>query len=226
MPCRVSETVAREIAANFDAELSRPRSELVIAAYEQLCAQSDELFRRLTRPPMCGGYIVVFTTLASPYSSDVELIDAVRRSRVLEVATAAADRDRRHPILSGEVGGAYDRFRAVHDLIGHVEHGFGFDRHGEYSAWRLQDRLHRGLARWALATELHGENCVLWTSGKLAEHKAMLLDPALLRRSMQAGDESQMFSRSSQSVGTAPAGPGTGWSAGWWCGGASSGPVS
>jgi hypothetical protein len=81
-----------------------------------------------------------------------------------------------------EVGGAYDRFRAVHDIIRHVVPGLGFDRDGEFAAWLVQERLYRGLARWALATELHGEHSVRWTTGVLSDHKATLLDRGLLAR--------------------------------------------
>jgi hypothetical protein len=43
--------------------------------------------------------------------------------------------------------------------------------------------MYTGLARWALATELHAEHSVLWTTGDVAEHKAVLLQPRLLRSS-------------------------------------------
>jgi len=115
-----------------------------------------------------------------------ELIRSVREHRLLEVVTVASDRDRRHPLVGSEAGGAYDRFRAVHDILGHARMGLGFDRDGEFAAWRAQARLHRPLARWALATELHGRHSVLWTTGHLAEPKAILLDPRLLRRSVAA----------------------------------------
>src|SRR5271170_8136408 len=88
--------------------------------------------------------------------------------------------DRAQLLLSGEVGGVYYRFRAVHDLIGHVATGYGFDRDGEYSAWLVQRARYTGLARWAAATELHGEISALWATGQVAGHKAALLDPRLL----------------------------------------------
>jgi hypothetical protein len=81
------------------------------------------------------------------------------------------------------IGGTYDRFRAVHDIVSHAWRGYGFDRHGEFSAWLTEDRMYTGLARWALATELHAEHSVLWTTGTVAEHKAVLLPPTLLRDS-------------------------------------------
>jgi hypothetical protein len=103
------------------------------------------------------------------------MIAAVRATRVLEIVTIRVERDRLHPFLSNQAGGAYDRLRAVHDLVGHVRDGNGFDRHGEYAAWLAQDCLYRGLARRALATELHAEHSVLWTTGVPAQHKATLM---------------------------------------------------
>jgi hypothetical protein len=44
----------------------------------------------------------------------------------------------------------------------------------------VQRRLYTGHARWAAATELHGEISALWTTRQVAEHKAVLLDPVLL----------------------------------------------
>ena len=153
---------------------------LVRTAYLQLQAQSDRQFAILTAQQGQYGVAVVFSRCREPYGSDRELIDSVRATGFLEVTTAAVDRDRLHPLLDCGVGGVYDRFRAVHDIVGHVATGYGFDRHGEYSAWQTQLASYRGLARWAAATELHAENSVLWTTQQLAEHKAVLLDPELL----------------------------------------------
>jgi hypothetical protein len=64
----------------------------------------------------------------------------------------------------------------VHDFVGHVATGFGFDKDGEYSAWLIQRASYTGLARWAARTELHAEISALWTTGQVADHKAVLLD--------------------------------------------------
>jgi hypothetical protein len=69
-------------------------------------------------------------------------------------------------------------------VLGHARLRVGFDRDGQFAALRYQDRFHSPLARWALATELHGQHGVLWTTGDLAEPKAILLAPRLLRRSV------------------------------------------
>ena len=125
---------------------------------------------------------MVFTCAREPYVSDREMIAAVRAERLLEITSAVTARDRRHPLMGCELGGAYDRFRAVHDLVGHIGPQLGFDRDGEFAAWLVQERVYRGLARWALATELHGEHSVRWTSGELSDHKATLLDRDLIAR--------------------------------------------
>jgi hypothetical protein len=84
--------------------------------------------------------------------------------------------------MGNEPGGAYDRFRAVHDILGHARLRLGFDRDGEFAVWLAQERLHGRLARRVLATELHGQHSVRWTTGQLAELKAVILEPELLRR--------------------------------------------
>ena len=101
----------------------------------------------------------------------------MRECRILEVTTAAIGPRRMHPVLGCELGGPFDRFRAIHDLVGHVITGFGFDLAGEYAAWLTQSRMHGGLARRALATELYGVNSARWVAGEAPDHKAMLIEP-------------------------------------------------
>jgi hypothetical protein len=84
--------------------------------------------------------------------------------------------------MSNDLGGDYDRFRAVHDALGHARTRRGFDRDGEFVAWRTQERFHSPLARRALATELHGQHSVRWTTGDAARPKVFLLEAALVRR--------------------------------------------
>jgi hypothetical protein len=171
-----------EIAGWFVAARSDPGDPIAKAAYDDLERQSDRLFRRLTDGDLIGHFRVVFTCSHAPYAHDEEMIAAVRGTGVLEVTTSAADSDRPHPLLGSGCGGPYDRFRAVHDLVGHVQTGCGFDRHGEFAAWQAQERLYEGLARGALGTELHGEHSVCWTTGAFTDHKATVLPRRVLDR--------------------------------------------
>ena len=156
------------------------------AAFARLVTESDRLFRHITAPDRPDRVHIAFTECPAPYADADELIIAVRRDRVLEVTTVAKSPDRRHPVMGNDPGGAYDRFRGVHDVLGHARLRQGFDRDGEFAAWRFQERFHSPIARRALATELHGRHSVLWTTGEHAEPKAILLDARLLRRSVSA----------------------------------------
>jgi hypothetical protein len=183
-PRRVDPDLAGEVADYFLAARNNDTDSTVHAAYDQLERQSDAIFARLTDPdhPFHRGFRVEFTRNESPYDSDDELVGAVRTQRVLEITTSARERDRRHPLLGCDLGGSYDRFRAVHDLVGHVGPCLGFDRDGEFAAWLTQEQLYKGPALWALATELHAEHSVRWTTGTLSDHKAILIDRDLLGR--------------------------------------------
>jgi hypothetical protein len=153
-----------------------------VAAFARLVDESDDLFRWITQPDRPGTLRVFFTNCATPYRDARELMASVAELGTLEVTTVAADPDRRHPLMSNAAGGRYDRFRAVHDALGHAAMEVGFDRDGEFTAWRAQERLHSRLARRALGSELHGQHSVRWTTGEIAQPKAILLSPALLRR--------------------------------------------
>jgi hypothetical protein len=183
---KVDPELAHEVADAFLAGRDTRRDPMVCAAYGQLEQQSDRVFFAITRSRPFGGVRVSFSRCRMPYLSDREMIAAVRTERQLEVTSVATERDRCHPLMGCEAGGAYDRFRAVHDIVGHVGPCLGFDRDGEFEAWLVQDRLYRGLAQWALATELHAEHSVRWTTGDVSDHKATLLDRDLLARTRAA----------------------------------------
>jgi hypothetical protein len=186
VPRRVHHIDAEQAHLVARAFLDAPRDAhdaTVRAAYASLAVQVDAWFAHLTGGSTPAPVRVVVTSAPEPYSSGSELAARVRAEGVLEIRPAAYDHDRRHPILDMAIGGTYDRLRAVHDLVSHARCGYGFDRHGEFSAWLSEDRMYTGLARWALATELHAEHSVRWTTGHLADHKAVLLEPGLLRAS-------------------------------------------
>lgn len=179
---RVDPAVAHEVACAY---IDAPRRDdpLTAPAYAQLATESDRLFQWVTSPARPDPVRVFFARCPTPYRDAQELIASVVDDRILEVTTVATDPDRRHPLMDSEQGGAFDRFRAVHDVLGHGRLGLGFDRDSEFAVWLAQERFHSALARRALATELHGQHSVRWTTGQVAEPKAILLDPGLLRRS-------------------------------------------
>ena len=118
MTVRVDPAAARAVAAAYAGADTR-RDPVTRAAYARLAAECDRLLRRITSPLRPGAVRVRYTTCADPYADAGELIASVTGDRLLEVVTVAADRHRRHPLLDSTRGGAYDRFRAVHDVVGH-----------------------------------------------------------------------------------------------------------
>jgi hypothetical protein len=107
---KVDQDVAREVASTFAAVRTSHRDPVVCAAYDQLERQSDHAFLLLTRHQQFGTTRVVFSRCGTPYASDREMIAAVRAEGLLEVTSAATDRDRRHPLMGCDLGGAYDSF--------------------------------------------------------------------------------------------------------------------
>jgi hypothetical protein len=186
--------VARQIGAHYLEADNTPTNAGVVLAYRHLQIETDALFHAATGDHSPGCVRVVFTYCRNPYSSDRELIAAVRSNRLLEITTAATCSEPLHPLLSCEFGGAFDRFRAVHDLIGHARSGLGFGLLDELAAWRTQDRLHGGFARRALATEILAVNCARALLGAPPEQKAMILDQDSVR---QARDP-RFFSQADQ----------------------------
>jgi hypothetical protein len=160
----------------------------VRAAYGELGHQANRWFNHLTCSGVRTPIRVVHTRCPEPYATGRELSERVRKDHLLELCPARYDRDRRHPLLETSTGGTYDRLRAVHDIVSHAWLGYEFDRDGEFSAWLREDGMYQGLARWALATELHAEHSVRWTTNELADHKATLLPPWIVRTSRAAHD--------------------------------------
>ncbi len=211
LPSAVSRTgdpAATELAGWHLKTQSAPDDPRVIAAYDQLAAQTDRLFQLLTDCPSPCCIKVTFTFLRQPYKSDDELIAAVINDKRLEVSVAASDRHRLHPVLDCRPGGPYDRFRAVHDIVGHAIGHRGFDAEGEYSAWLYQDSLYGGLARLALATELRAEHAVLRETGEFAEHKALLAPRTFVSHDVQghAGREGSSGARAESTIDEGKAG--------------------
>jgi hypothetical protein len=177
---RLDRSLAAELGAWYLSGASLASQPQVVAGYDRLQQETDRFFSMLVDDRSEHALRIVFTRCLEPYGDDRELIQAVRADRLLEVTTAAVNSGRLHPVMGCQFGGAFDRFRAVHDVIGHGWSGFGFELDDEYDAWCVQDRLHSGIARRALATELCGVNCARWTIGEAPEQRAMLVPCELL----------------------------------------------
>lgn len=181
-PSSVALEVETEIGAAYLTAENDPYDARVVAAYKRLQSETDRLFAAAVRCDRPDSVRIGFTRCREPYESDRDLIASVRSLGVLEVVTASISTEPIHPLFSCEYGGAFDRFRAVHDLIGHARTGLGFGLDDELAAWRSQDVLHGRLARLALATEILAVNSARALLGAAPEQKALLLDRRLVNR--------------------------------------------
>ncbi|MCW2525751.1 MAG: hypothetical protein JWM76_611 [Pseudonocardiales bacterium] len=178
----ISRRVAAEVGEAYLKASSTPADGLVEAAYKSLEVQTDHLFGAFARVAARNLIRIVFTKRPWPYESDYDMIASARGSRILEITTVSVGDEPIHPLFDCAFGGTFDRFRAVHDLVGHVWTGYDFGLQDEFAAWRLQDSLHTGLARLALATELLAINSARFILGVPPQQKAVLLDVGVIAR--------------------------------------------
>ncbi len=74
-----------------------------------------------------------------------------------------------HPVWDNETN---NRFRAVHDVLGHYLNRVGFDKYGEDAAYRAHAAtMPGGLIRQLLATETRGQNSALNYGNPVGEFK-------------------------------------------------------
>lgn len=158
------------IAAAWESTASDHADELTVDAYRAMSAQSDRMMRTVEDL----GYSIEFTDEAEPYDTAAEQARHVRLDKRIRIASGLGGE---HPVLTTE---QYDRFRAVHDLFGHVGIGGGFDRHGEFQAWMVHVCMFRGLGAWAMSSEYRGVNSSLWAGSAAGTGKAALLPLRLL----------------------------------------------
>lgn len=115
---RVDEQIARHVAAWFLTGADDAAAPAVGRPTGSWRTRTDVLLRRLVHAWRPAELRLVWTTLVAPYDGDGDLIHAVRTTGTLEIP--AVGRDRRHPLLGQRPGRPCDRFRALHDLLGHV----------------------------------------------------------------------------------------------------------
>lgn len=95
-----------------------------------------------------------------PYAGAQEMADDLRQNKRLKVFSTsnqskALGVSQYHPVLTDEQN---DRFRAVHDVLGHAAIGRGFDFNGEDAAYYHHGSMFSPEALRAMATETRGQN--------------------------------------------------------------------
>lgn len=148
-----------------------------LPAYHAMRDETLRQFDHMTAPRSKGGLgIDVEVTKHDPYGSKgPDSIyrefrdDVMHRNRMQVLSTAETGG---HPVFSDEEN---DKFRAVHDVYGHLGAGRGIDRHGEEAAYQKHSRMFSPLARQAMATETRGQNSAFVLHGDFQEQKVGIL---------------------------------------------------
>lgn len=157
-------------------------------AYRKFREETNQQFDFATKPRSKGGMGLDFeVTKQDPYgwggqqpkddysNWDYKRVIPEARHDILEhgkMKVYSTNTTGGHPFMSDEEN---DRFRAVHDLFGHLGSGRGIDFNGEEGAYQAHAAMYSPEARGALATETRGQNSYLRTRGNFPEQKVGIL---------------------------------------------------
>lgn len=140
-------------------------------SYRALAAETGEQYDYMTKPKEEGGMgITVEVTPQDPYPSPKELRQDVTQNKRIKVFSTASTGG--HSFFTDEEN---DKFRAVHDVFGHLAIGRNFGRHGEEAAARHHSMMFSPEAHQALYTETRGQNSFVHTYGNFPDQTQHLV---------------------------------------------------
>ena len=118
--------------------------------------------------------IKVHVTDEDPYPDVHALRHDVLHNKQIQVLGTHATGG--HPFFTNDEN---DKFRAVHDVFGHLGTGRDFDRHGEEATYQAHARMFTPLARGALASETRGQSGSLILSGQFGPQRIAVMPKRL-----------------------------------------------
>lgn len=165
-----------------------------VPAYNAMREEINRQFDHMTGPRSKGGMgLDVRIQPHDPYGSGG---DGSRWDKAYGELRHDVEHNNRLDVLSTKVTGGVphlsdednDKFRAIHDVFGHLAAGRGVDYHGEEAAWKHHVTMFSDLAARAVTTDLRGFNNTMRVSpkGTFPANKVAILpdhlrDPALSR---------------------------------------------
>ena len=140
-------------------------------AWTALATEVEEQYEMALASVEQGGLgITIEFVDEDPYANFAEMWeDYITNKRVKVLKTEATGG---HPFFTNAQN---DKFRAVHDIFGHLATGRGFDRNGEEAAYQAHISMFGPDAVKAAATELRGQNSVLLETGDFPPQKLIIL---------------------------------------------------
>lgn len=161
---RTNRDLLKDLATHYDKLPTFDRSAL--PHFHAMRDETNQQYHHMTH----NMGINVEVTDHDPYKDVHELADDVRNNKRIKVLGTHATGG--HPLFSNEDN---DKFRAVHDVFGHLGTGRDFDRHGEEAAFQAHARMFSHHARPALTSETRGQNGSLIVNGKFGPQRIAVL---------------------------------------------------
>jgi hypothetical protein len=135
----------------------KPLTRTMRRSYDALTNVINEQYAHITTPREQGGAgITVEVTHENPYSHPREMHEDVTKNRRLRVLSTESTGG--HTMWANEQN---DKFRAVHDALGHLAIGRDFSRHGEEAAYESHAATMPREAHRALAAETRAQNAYM-----------------------------------------------------------------
>jgi hypothetical protein len=151
----VFDAYAREMPEVLEQSGAKNYDDLMEKAYRQLAKETDDQFRAL---PYNFSY---HRAGEGNYVSSKEMAADVHGNKHLYVFQGGDPHDFLNRIDPVTGLNENEKFRAVHDLLGHAIYGNQFGPKGEETAWAIHSQMYSPLARLAMTSETRGQNSMV-----------------------------------------------------------------
>ena len=151
----VFDAYAREMPDVLEQSGAKNYDDLMEKAYRQLAKETDEQFRAL---PFNLSY---HRSGEGNYSGTRELLEDVHGNKHMYVYQGGDPHDFLNRIDDATGLNENEKFRAVHDAMGHAIYGNEFGPLGEEKAWAIHQQMYSPLARLAMTAETRGQNSLV-----------------------------------------------------------------
>lgn len=136
--------------------MKKPEDPSIRSSYEAMREHVNKQYDFMTSPVEKGGLGIKHqVTTEDPYPSVKELHEDLGKRTIKTLSTKTTGG---HAFFTDEEN---DKFRAVHDVFGHLTVNRGFSRHGEEAAFRSHIQMFPKEAHAALTSETRGQNSYL-----------------------------------------------------------------
>ena len=151
----VFDAYAREMPDVLEQSGAKNYDDLMEKAYRQLAKETDQQFRAL---PFNLSY---HRSGEGNYSGTRELLEDVHGNKHMYVYQGGDPHDFLNRVDDATGLNENEKFRAVHDAMGHAIYGNEFGPLGEEKAWAIHQQMYSPLARLAMTAETRGQNSLV-----------------------------------------------------------------